>query len=65
LQLVADVRHEGQIDGHGVKGLIDPDSNLKPGDVVTIFQRFFDDVYTSRGMALLSGSKAETADRVD
>jgi polysaccharide biosynthesis/export protein len=37
----SDVRHEGQMDGHAVTGLIEPDSNLKPGDVVTIFQRYF------------------------
>ena len=37
----SDVRHEGQMDGQTVTGLIDPDSTLKPGDVVTIFQRYF------------------------
>jgi polysaccharide biosynthesis/export protein len=37
----SDVRHEGQAGGHAVTGLIDPDSNLNPGDVVTIFQRYF------------------------
>jgi polysaccharide export outer membrane protein len=37
----SDVRHEGQADGHAIKGRIDPETTLKPGDVVTIFERYF------------------------
>jgi polysaccharide biosynthesis/export protein len=37
----SDVRHEGQADGHAIKGRIDPETTLKPGDVITIFERYF------------------------
>jgi polysaccharide export outer membrane protein len=37
----SDVRHEGQADGQAVKGRIDPETTLKPGDVITVYERYF------------------------
>ena len=36
-----DVRTEGQTGGHGVEGRIARDTYLQPGDVVTIYERYF------------------------
>lgn len=37
----SDLRHEGQADGRAIKGRIDPETTLKPGDVITVFERYF------------------------
>nr|WP_158806078.1 polysaccharide biosynthesis/export family protein [Acidisoma sp. L85] len=37
----SDVRHEGQANGQAIKGRIDPETTLKPGDVVTVYERYF------------------------
>jgi polysaccharide biosynthesis/export protein len=37
----SDLRDSGQASGEAVKGKIDPETKLQPGDVITVFERYF------------------------